>query len=48
MGIHLKNICLGTTTLITSNEEIKDITNIVKFLGNSALLIKGVTHTTEN
>ena len=34
--------------LIILNEEIEDIMKIVKSLGYSGLLIKGVNHTTEN
>ena len=36
------------TTLITSNEEMKDIMKVVKFLKDSDKLIKGVTQTIEN
>ena len=36
------------TTLITSNDEIKDIIKIVKSLEYSGLLIKGVTETVRN
>ena len=32
----------GTTTLITSNEEINDITKTVKTLENSNILLKGI------
>ena len=35
-------------TLINLNEEIEDIMKIVKYLGYSGLLIKGVNQTTEN
>ena len=35
-------------TLIILNEEIEDIMKIVKSLGYSGLLIKGVNQTTEN
>ena len=38
----------GTTTLIISNKEIKNILNTVKFLQDSGLSIKGVTRTNEN
>ena len=38
---------LGTTTLITSNEEIKNIMKIVP-LEDSSLLIKGVIQATKN
>ena len=41
-GIHKKVIGSGsgTTTLVTSNEEMKDIKKIVKCLGDSGLLFK--------
>ena len=32
----------GTTTLIISNDEMNDIIKIVKSLGNSGVLLKGV------
>ena len=38
----------NTTTLIISNNEIKDIIKIVKSLGDSRLLLKGVTVTVQN
>ena len=38
----------GTTTLITSNEEINDIMKIVEALEDSNILLKGVTKTIEN
>ena len=47
-GINKKMLGSGhnnTTTLITSNNEIKDIIKIVKPLEDSALLLKGVTET---
>ena len=52
-GIHKKilasaTFASGTTTLIISNEEMKDITNTGKFLEVSGLLKKGVTWTYEN
>ena len=37
-----------TTTLIISNEEMNDITKIVKSLEESGLLIKGVSETIKN
>ena len=40
--IHEKMFGSGTTTLITSNEEMDDIMKIVKSLEESGLLIKGV------
>ena len=36
------------TTLIISNDEIHDITKIVKSLEESGLLLKGVTQTVQN
>ena len=36
------------TTLIIPNNEIEDIIKIVKFLGDSGLLLKGVTETVQN
>ena len=38
----------GPTTLINSNEKIKDVMKIVKCLEDSGLLIKGVSETTFN
>ena len=38
----------STTTLIISNEEIDDIMKIVKSLGESALLIKGISQINKN
>ena len=38
----------GTTTLITSNDEIEDIMKIVKSLEDSNLLLKGVSETIQN
>ena len=38
----------NTTTLIISNDEIKDIIRIVKSLEDSGLLLKGVTETVQN
>ena len=38
----------GMTTLIISNEEMDDITKIVKSLKDSGLLIKGVIETIKN
>ena len=37
-----------TTTLIISNDEIKDIIEIVKSLEDSGLLLKGVSETIQN
>ena len=39
------DLALRTTTLIISNEEVKDIMKIVKSLEESGLLIKGVSET---
>ena len=41
-GIHKKILKSGTTTLAISNKEIDNIMKIVKYFGNSGLLIKGV------
>ena len=38
----------GFTTLIISNEEMNDIMKIIKCLGGSDLLIKGVSKTIKN
>ena len=38
----------GMTTLIISNEEMYDIIKMVKSLGESVLLIKGVSKTIKN
>ena len=38
----------GTTTLIISNEEMKDIMKIVQALEDSNILLKGVTKTIKN
>ena len=43
--IHKKIFGSGTTTLITSNEEMNDIIKIVKSLEEAGLLIKGVDET---
>ena len=47
-GIHKKISGSGTTTLIISNDEMKDIIKIVKSLENSGLLLKGVSKTIQN
>ena len=39
---------LGTTALIISNEEMKDIMKIVKLLEGSGLLVKGMYETVKN
>ena len=38
----------GTTALIISNEEIRDIIKIVKSIEESGLLIKGISETIKN
>ena len=38
----------GGTALITSNEEMEDITKIIKSFDESGLLIKGISETTKN
>ena len=38
----------GNTTLIISNDEMGNIVKIVKSLGDSGLLLKGVTETVQN
>ena len=38
----------GTTTLIISNDEMKDIIRIFKSLEDSGLLLKGVSETIQN
>ena len=38
----------GTTALIISNGEMKDIIKIVKLLKESGLLIKGISETIKN
>ena len=44
-GIHKEILGSGTTTLIISNDEMKDIIRIVK---DSGLLLKGVSETIQN
>ena len=44
-GIHKKILGSGTTTLVISNDEMKDIIRIVKFLEDSGLLLKEVSKT---
>ena len=44
-GIHKKILGSGTTTLIISNDEMKNFINIVNSLENSGLLLKGVSET---
>ena len=47
-GIYNNILGSGTTTLIISNDEMKDITRIVKSLEDSGLLLKGVNETIQN
>ena len=47
-GIHKKILGSGTTTLIVSNDEMKDIIRIVKSLEDSGLLLKGFSKTIQN
>ena len=47
-GIQKKIHGSGTTTLITSNEEMNNIIKIVETLEDSNILLKGVTKTIEN
>ena len=47
-GIHKKILGSGTTTLIISNDEMKDITKIVKCLKDSGLLLEGVSETIQS
>ena len=47
-GIQKKKYELGITTLVTSVEEIHDITEIFKFLEGLEILLKSVTQTIKN
>ena len=47
-GKQKKILGSGTTTLITSNEEMNDILKIVQALEDSNILLKGVTKTIKN
>ena len=47
-GIHKKILGSGNTTLIISNDEMKDIIKIVKSLEDSGLLFQGVSKTIKN
>ena len=47
-GIHKKILESGNTTLIISNNEMKDIIKIVKSFEDYGLLLKGVTGTVQN
>ena len=44
-AINKKILGSGTTTLIISNDEMKDILKIVKSLEDSGILLKGVSET---
>ena len=48
VGIYKKILRSGTTTLVISDEDIKYIMKIGKFLVDSRLLLNGVTQTIEN
>ena len=48
VGIHKAIVVSGTTTLIISNDETKDIIRIVKSLQDSNLLLKVVSQTIQN
>ena len=47
-GIQRKIYGSWTTTLIISNEEMNDVMKIVQALGDSNILLKGVTKTIKN
>ena len=47
-GIHKKILGSGNTTLIISNDEMKNIIKKVKSLEYSGLLLKGVSKTIQN
>ena len=47
-GIHKKILGSGATTLIISNDEIKDIIKIVKSVKYSGLFLKGFSKTIQN
>ena len=47
-AIQKKNYGSGTTALIISNEDMKDIMKIVKSLEESGLFIKGISETIKN
>ena len=48
VGIHKKILGSGTTTLIISNDDVKDIMKIVKFLEDSGFLLKGDIETIQD
>ena len=47
-GIQKKIHGLGTTTLIISNDEMKNMMKTSQALGNSKILLKGITRTNKN
>ena len=47
-GIHKQISGSGTTTLIMSNDKMKDIIRIVKSLDDSGLILKGISKTIQN
>ena len=47
-AIHKKMFGSGNTTLIISNEEMNDIMEMIKFLEEHGLLIKGLGQTNKN
>ena len=47
-GIYKKILASGSTALIISHDEVKDIIRIAKSLEYSGLLIKGVSETIQN
>ena len=47
-GIHKKILGSGTTTLIISNDEMKDIIKIVKYLEDSGLFLEGFSEIIHN
>ena len=47
-GIRKKILGSGKTTLIISNDEMEDITKVVKSLEDCGLLLKGVSETIQN
>ena len=47
-GIHKKILGSGNTTLIISNDEMKDIIKIVKYLEDSGLFLEGFSEIIHN
>ena len=47
-GIHKQILGSGTTALIMLNDEMEDIIQIVEYLEDSGLLLKGVSKTIQN